>query len=55
MNPELFKKVKAVYEKRNDLGLDAEQLRVTEKYYQDFVRNGANLSPAESGNTESIK
>jgi peptidyl-dipeptidase Dcp len=30
MNPGLFNKVKAVYEKRNGLGLDAEQLRVTE-------------------------
>ncbi|HKJ78121.1 MAG TPA: M3 family metallopeptidase [Prolixibacteraceae bacterium] len=47
MDPELFKRVKSVYEKRNELGLDAEQLRVTEKYYQDFVRNGANLSPEE--------
>lgn len=46
MDPVLFSKVKAVYDKRNELGLDAEQLRVTEKYYQDFVRNGANL-PAE--------
>lgn len=47
MNPGLFHKVKAVYEKRNDLGLDAEQLRVTEKFYQDFERNGANLSVAD--------
>jgi len=44
MNPQLFERVKAVYEKRNDLNLDKEQLRVTEKYYQDFERNGANLS-----------
>ncbi|MDD4226915.1 MAG: M3 family metallopeptidase [Mariniphaga sp.] len=44
MNPELFRKVKSVYERRNDLGLDAEQMRATEKYYEDFVRNGANLS-----------
>jgi len=43
LNKELFKRVKAVYEKRNDLKLDAEQLRVVEKYYQDFDRNGANL------------
>lgn len=46
MNPALFAKVKAVYEKRNDSGLDAEQIRATEKYYEDFVRNGANLDPA---------
>jgi len=43
LNKELFKRVKAVYEKRNDLNLNAEQLRVVEKYYQDFDRNGANL------------
>ncbi|MBW8330459.1 MAG: M3 family metallopeptidase [Prolixibacteraceae bacterium] len=44
LNKELFAKVKSVYEKRNELTLDAEQLRVVEKYYQDFERNGANLS-----------
>ena len=44
MNPQLFERVKAVYEKRNDINLDKAQLRVTEKYYQDFERNGANLS-----------
>ena len=43
LNKDLFKRVKAVYEKRNDLKLDAEQLRVVEKYYQDFERSGANL------------
>ena len=45
LNPELFKKVKAVYEKRNSIGLNAQQIRVTEKYYRDFERNGANLAP----------
>ena len=45
LNPRLFKRVKAVYEKRNEMGLDAQQIRVTEKYYKDFERNGANLSP----------
>ncbi|MCG6186812.1 M3 family metallopeptidase [Maribellus maritimus] len=54
MNPELFKKVKAVYEKRNDQGLDAEQLRVTEKYYQDFVRSGANLSSEDQEKLKKI-
>jgi peptidyl-dipeptidase Dcp len=43
LNKALFNRVKAVYEKRNDLKLDAEQLRVVEKYYQDFERSGANL------------
>lgn len=43
LNKPLFERIKAVYDKRNSLNLDAEQLRVTEKYYEDFVRNGANL------------
>ncbi len=44
LNPVLFQRIKAVYEKRNDLGLDEQQIRLVEKYYQDFERNGANLS-----------
>ena len=47
MNPDLFKKIKTIYEKRNESGLDDQQIRVTEKYYQDFERNGANLSPED--------
>ncbi len=43
LNMDLFKRVKAVYEKRNELNLDAEQMRVVEKYYRDFERSGANL------------
>ncbi len=47
MNPGLFKKIKSVYDRRNELNFDKEQLRVTEKYYDDFVRNGANLSETD--------
>lgn len=43
LNKDLFTRVKAIYEKRNELNFDADQLRVVEKYYQDFERNGANL------------
>lgn len=49
MNPELFARIKAVYEKRHDAGLDDQQIRVVEKYYRDFERRGANL-PAEQQN-----
>lgn len=45
LNPELFQRIKSVYEKRNNLGLDAQQIRLVEKFYQDFERSGANLSP----------
>ena len=54
MNPELFKKVKAVYDKRASLGLDDQQLRVVEKIYQDFERNGANLSPEDQEKLKAI-
>ncbi len=43
LNPKLFEKIKAVYEKRNDSGYDDQQIRVIEKYYRDFERSGANL------------
>ena len=44
LNPELFAKVKAVYEKRNELGLDKDQMKLLEDNYKSFVRGGANLS-----------
>lgn len=46
LNPKLFQRIKAVYESRNDVGLDDQQIRVVEKYYKDFERQGANL-PAD--------
>lgn len=47
LNPDLFRRIKSVYEKRNELGFDKEQMRATEKYYEDFVRGGANLSDTD--------
>jgi len=44
LNPELFAKVKAVYEKRNELGLEKDQMKLLEDNYKSFVRGGANLS-----------
>jgi len=49
LNKELFSRIKAVYEKRKEMNLDAEQIRVTEKYYEDFVRSGANLPDDKQG------
>lgn len=43
MNAKLFARIKSVYEKRSGSGLDAQQIRVVEKYYRDFERQGANL------------
>ena len=44
LNPELFKKVKAVYDKKDELNLSTEQLRLLDKVYKRFVRGGANLN-----------
>lgn len=43
MNPELFARIKAVYEKKESAGLDKEQMKLLEETYKDFVRGGANL------------
>ena len=44
LNPKLFARVKAVYEKKDELGLDKEQMKLLEETYKGFVRGGANLS-----------
>ena len=40
----LFKRVKAVWDKRESLGLEPDQERLLEKTYKSFARNGASLS-----------
>ncbi|HAH58769.1 MAG: M3 family metallopeptidase [Lentimicrobiaceae bacterium] len=54
MNPELFARIKEVYEKRNESNLDEQQIRVVEKYYRDFERRGANLEAAEKQQLKDI-
>ncbi|HSG53377.1 MAG TPA: M3 family metallopeptidase [Rheinheimera sp.] len=44
LNPQLFARIKSLYNQRNELGLDAESLRLIEVYYQRFVRAGAELT-----------
>ena len=44
LNNDLFQKVKAVYEKKDELGLEKDQLTLLEDNYKGFVRGGANLS-----------
>src|SRR5215831_1057590 len=43
MNAALFKRIDALHQNRASLGLDAEQLRVLERYHLDFVRAGAKV------------
>ncbi|MEM1002266.1 MAG: M3 family metallopeptidase, partial [Bacteroidota bacterium] len=44
LNEALFKKVKSVYEQRDELDLSTEQNTLLIKKYKSFSRNGANLS-----------
>ncbi len=44
LNPQLFARVKALYDTKESLGLDKEQAKLLEETYKDFVRGGANLS-----------
>ena len=47
LNNDLFQKVKAVYEKKDQLGLAQDQMKLLEDNYKGFVRGGANLSDAD--------
>ena len=44
MNDKLFQRVKYLYDRRDQLGLDGPQKRAVELAYKDFTRNGALLS-----------
>jgi peptidyl-dipeptidase Dcp len=46
LNPDLFERVRTVYENRNSLNLNGEQARLLEDTYKDFVRGGAALDSA---------
>ncbi|KOH43879.1 peptidase M3 [Sunxiuqinia dokdonensis] len=54
LNKALFQRVKAVYDQRENLDLDAEQMRVLEKYYKDFERSGANLSDEDQAKLRAL-
>ncbi len=54
LNPELFKRVKAVYDQRANAGLDAEDLKLLEETYKGFVRSGANLNDADKEKLKKI-
>jgi len=47
MNDALYRRVAALYDQRESLGLDPEQARVLDRYHTIFVRAGAQLGPDE--------
>ncbi|QIE60351.1 M3 family metallopeptidase [Rasiella rasia] len=54
LNEALFGRVKAVYNKREELNLNTEQKTLLEKQYKGFSRNGANLSEAKKKTLRTI-
>ena len=54
LDPVLFARVKAVWEKREALGLTGEQKKLVDDAYQDFVRGGANLDAAGQARLRAI-
>ena len=54
LNPQLFARVKAIYDKRATLNLDAKSLYLLEQTYKDFVHAGAALAPADQAQLRSL-
>jgi len=54
LNAGLFQRVKAVYDKKDQLGLSEEQGMALEKHYKEFVRGGANLDPEKQARLRQI-
>lgn len=54
LNVALFKKVKTVFDLKDDLDLNAEQQMLLEKQYKGFARNGANLNEEDKNTLREI-
>lgn len=54
MNPKLFERIDYVYQHRNEMSLDDQQIRVVEKYHQDFIRSGAGLNAEQQAELSQI-
>ncbi len=54
LNPKLYARVKALYGKRDSLGLDPESAYLLERYHRQFVRAGAELAPDEQAKLRAL-
>ncbi len=52
LDPKLFARLQALYDQREQLGLDPEAGWLLERYYKDFVRAGAKLSEERQGKAQ---
>jgi peptidyl-dipeptidase Dcp len=54
LNPDLFKRVKQVYDSQGKLNLNPEQKFILENVYKEFIRNGANLNKMDQDTLKKI-
>ena len=54
LNPELFARIKSVYEQKGSLNLTPEQSTLLDKKYKSFSRNGANLAEDQKNQLREI-
>jgi peptidyl-dipeptidase Dcp len=54
LDPRLFARYRTVYENRERAGLNAQQRRIVERAYEDYVRNGAALNDADKARLTAI-
>lgn len=54
LNPDLFARVDSLYQQRNGLGLDSEQLRLLEETHRNFIRAGARLDDQQKARLREI-
>ena len=54
LNPKLFARVQAIYDKRDALGLDPEAHMLVEVYEKEFIRAGAKLSDADKAKLRTV-
>tara|TARA_B000000460_G_scaffold230958_1_gene188861 strand:- start:2352 stop:4385 length:2034 start_codon:yes stop_codon:yes gene_type:complete len=54
LNKNLFERVKTIYEQKNNLDLNTEQLRLVEETYKYFIRSGAQLNSTSRGELTKI-
>ncbi|MCL1074036.1 M3 family metallopeptidase [Shewanella dokdonensis] len=54
LNPQLFARIDTLYQQRQQLGLNAEQMRLIEVYHQGFVLAGAQLDEAQKAQIRAL-
>ena len=54
LNAKLFKRIETLYNKRDSLGLNAEQARLLQVYYDQFVNSGAKLPPEKQAQLKKL-